>query len=201
MHSGVPACWTRGSWRAAVLKACRLPCHMQVASCLLARLATRSRKILRFLYDSRRLANRSLHVLATIGNFPGVSSFLRIQAKHARSTTRLQQARLLESKNAYFQVECAVHERYRPTQIPRRRWIPRTHSRLLECPLLIGAGRIDTGTLSVDPATAEVGALMNQARNTFVKTLRHKPGDDDAAPTYIVNERGVGYRMAGPRVH
>ena len=33
---------------------------------------------------------------------------------------------------------------------------------------------------------------------TFVKKLRRKFGDDAASPAYIVNERGVGYRMARP---
>ena len=33
---------------------------------------------------------------------------------------------------------------------------------------------------------------------TFVKKLRRKLGDDAARPAYIVNERGVGYRMARP---
>ena len=35
-----------------------------------------------------------------------------------------------------------------------------------------------------------------QMVRTFVKKLRRKLGDSAAAPTYIVNERGVGYRMA-----
>ena len=33
---------------------------------------------------------------------------------------------------------------------------------------------------------------------TFVKNVRRKLGDDAASPAYIVNERGVGYRMARP---
>ena len=33
---------------------------------------------------------------------------------------------------------------------------------------------------------------------TFAKKLRKKLGDDPANPTYIFNERGVGYRMAAP---
>ena len=33
---------------------------------------------------------------------------------------------------------------------------------------------------------------------TFVMKLRRKLGDDAASPAYIVNERGVGYRMARP---
>ena len=32
----------------------------------------------------------------------------------------------------------------------------------------------------------------------FVKTLRRKLGDDAASPTYIISERGVGYRMPDP---
>ena len=32
----------------------------------------------------------------------------------------------------------------------------------------------------------------------FVRTLRRKLGDDAANPVWIFNERGVGYRMAGP---
>ncbi|MCY4382363.1 MAG: helix-turn-helix domain-containing protein [Nitrospinae bacterium] len=33
---------------------------------------------------------------------------------------------------------------------------------------------------------------------TFVKQLRRKLGDDSARPTYILNVRGVGYRMERP---
>ena len=32
----------------------------------------------------------------------------------------------------------------------------------------------------------------------FVKQLRQKLGDDAADPTWIFNERGVGYRMPRP---
>ncbi|MXW36441.1 MAG: response regulator transcription factor, partial [Chloroflexi bacterium] len=32
----------------------------------------------------------------------------------------------------------------------------------------------------------------------FVRNLRAKLGDDAASPDYIVNERGVGYRMPDP---
>ncbi len=31
---------------------------------------------------------------------------------------------------------------------------------------------------------------------TFIKQLRRKLGDEPARPTYILNVRGVGYRMA-----
>ena len=33
---------------------------------------------------------------------------------------------------------------------------------------------------------------------TFIKQLRRKLGDDPARPAYILNERGVGYRMPKP---
>ncbi len=34
--------------------------------------------------------------------------------------------------------------------------------------------------------------------HTVVKKLRHKLGDNAAAPTYICTERGVSYRLATP---
>ena len=33
---------------------------------------------------------------------------------------------------------------------------------------------------------------------TFVKRLRRKLGDDPARPTYVLNERGIGYRVPRP---
>ncbi len=38
----------------------------------------------------------------------------------------------------------------------------------------------------------------SEAARTCVKKLRQKLGEDGANPTYIFNQRGVGYRMAGP---
>ena len=38
----------------------------------------------------------------------------------------------------------------------------------------------------------------SDAVRTFVKKLRDEPGDNPASPTYIFNQRGVGYRMAAP---
>ena len=42
------------------------------------------------------------------------------------------------------------------------------------------------------------GGEMDLVRN-FVKKLRTKLGDDAARPTWIFNERGVGYRMPNQR--
>ena len=34
--------------------------------------------------------------------------------------------------------------------------------------------------------------------HALVKSLRRKLGDDAANPAYVLNQRGVGYRMPGP---
>ena len=43
------------------------------------------------------------------------------------------------------------------------------------------------------PANADANLVRN-----FVRNLRRKLGDDTARPTYLFNQRGVGYRMAKP---
>lgn len=42
------------------------------------------------------------------------------------------------------------------------------------------------------------GYAQPQLVRAFVKKLWTKLGDDPADPTYIFNERGVGYRMPKP---
>ena len=42
------------------------------------------------------------------------------------------------------------------------------------------------------------GAHPRTLDGTYVKKLRRKLGDNAARPAYIINERGVGYRMARP---
>jgi len=39
---------------------------------------------------------------------------------------------------------------------------------------------------------------MTERVRALVKQIRAKLGDDAANPTWIFNERGVGYRMAKP---
>ena len=62
--------------------------------------------------------------------------------------------------------------------------------------LSLNAGRVST----YDALLRQVwgGRHYNDTElvRTFVKKLRRKLGDDAASPAYIVNERGVGYRMA-----
>ena len=93
-------------------------------------------------------------------------------------------------------------------------------SELYEAAVVDGAGRRVRLTvkeyellriLSVNAGRAVTyGALIRQmwpAPNrgdadrvrTFVKQLRRKLGDDPARPTFVLNERAVGYRMAEPK--
>jgi len=64
--------------------------------------------------------------------------------------------------------------------------------------LALNAGRVMTyDTLLRRVWTSRDGADANVVR-TVVRNLRRKLGDDAADPAYLFNERGVGYRMAGP---
>ena len=61
-----------------------------------------------------------------------------------------------------------------------------------------GAGRVvDTEALLRQIWHGKKSADSELVR-TYVKKLRRKLGDDAANPTYIVNERGLGYRMGRP---
>ena len=65
--------------------------------------------------------------------------------------------------------------------------------------LALHAGRVMTyDTLLRRVWSGRSNADANLVR-IFVRNLRRKLGDDAARPTWIFNERGVGYRMAGPR--
>ena len=63
-----------------------------------------------------------------------------------------------------------------------------------------GAGRV----LTHEALLRQVWAGRGRSKATpkivraYVKRLRHQLGDDAARPAWIVNERGVGYRMARP---
>ena len=64
--------------------------------------------------------------------------------------------------------------------------------------LSLNAGRVVThDTLLRRVWNGRSNADSNLVR-TFVRNLRRKLGDDAASPLYLFNERGVGYRMAGP---
>ena len=65
--------------------------------------------------------------------------------------------------------------------------------------LSLNAGRVSTYDMLVRQVWGERATDHTKMVRTFIKKLRSKLGDDAARPTYILTERGVGYRMAGPR--
>ena len=60
------------------------------------------------------------------------------------------------------------------------------------------AGRVMTYPALLLAVWGKRGAEHPGPVRTYVKKLRHKLGDDAASPAYILNERGVGYRMPEP---
>ncbi|MYH34884.1 MAG: response regulator [Gammaproteobacteria bacterium] len=64
--------------------------------------------------------------------------------------------------------------------------------------LSANAGRCVNYDALIRQMWQEPGAGDSDRVRTFVKQLRRKLGDDPARPRYILNERGVGYRMAAP---
>lgn len=64
--------------------------------------------------------------------------------------------------------------------------------------LALNAGRVMTHDALLRRVWGEPGRNDRVLLRTVVRKLRAKLGDDATHPTYIFNERGVGYRMAGP---
>ena len=64
--------------------------------------------------------------------------------------------------------------------------------------LSLNAERISTYDMLVRKVWGDRATNDTQLLRTFIKKLRGKLGDAAASPTYIVTERGVGYRMARP---
>ncbi len=64
--------------------------------------------------------------------------------------------------------------------------------------LSVNAGRVVTSESLLRQAWDARESTDTERVRAFVKQIRAKLGDDAANPTYIFNERGVGYRMAKP---
>ena len=64
--------------------------------------------------------------------------------------------------------------------------------------LSVNAGRVLTYDSLLRQIWGERVTAGSEPVRTFIKKLRGKLSDDPACPTYIFNERGVGYRMAVP---
>ena len=68
--------------------------------------------------------------------------------------------------------------------------------------LSVNAGRVMTSKSLLRQLRGERDGIRAKQVRSFVRKLRGKLGDDARHPTWIFNERGVGYRMApaGPTV-
>ena len=91
------------------------------------------------------------------------------------------------------------YDRRRVTVAGRAVTLTPTEYELLRA-LAQGAGRILTheDLLRQVWAGRGHGKVKPKIVRAYVKRLRHRLGDDAARPAWIVNERGVGYRMPRP---
>ncbi len=64
--------------------------------------------------------------------------------------------------------------------------------------LSLRAGRVVPFDTLLSRVWARSDDVQPNTVRVFVRSLRHKLGDDATSPAYIFNERGVGYRMPGP---
>ena len=62
----------------------------------------------------------------------------------------------------------------------------------------LNAGRVFEQDILLRRIWSLRAGRKSEAVRTCVKKLRQKLGDNGANPTYILNERGVVYRMASP---
>ena len=72
--------------------------------------------------------------------------------------------------------------------------LTRAEFRLLAA-LLQAGGRVLTRDQLMDALYGADGAVLERAIDVHVGRLRHKLGDDPAAPRYVATVRGVGYRV------
>ena len=64
--------------------------------------------------------------------------------------------------------------------------------------LSLNAGRVATYETLLDRVREGRSDGDTKVVRTFVKQLRRKLADDAASPAWVINVRGVGYRMARP---
>ena len=114
-------------------------------------------------------------------------------------TARIRAALRRRSKPVPFILgELAIdYDRRRVTVAGRAVTLTPTEYELLRA-LAQGAGRILTHEDLLRKVWARRGTANPKIVRAYVKRLRTPLGDDDARPAWIVNERGVGYRMARP---
>ena len=94
--------------------------------------------------------------------------------------------------------ELAIHyEQRRVTVAGRPVRLTATEYEFLRV-LSVNAGRVSTRDMLMRQVWGGRETNDTELLRTLVKKLRRKLGDDAAKPAYILTERGVGYRMAGP---
>ena len=89
------------------------------------------------------------------------------------------------------------YERRRVTMNGRAVALTPTEYEILHV-LAVNAGRVVTSASLLRRVWNSNASADSGRVRAFVKQLRTKFGDDAARPAYILNERGVGYRMASP---
>ena len=115
-------------------------------------------------------------------------------------TARVQAALRRRSEPEPFRLgELAIdYEHRRVSMAGRPVELTATEYELLRL-LSVNAGRVATYDSLLRQVWAGKDAANAKLVRAFIKNLRRKLGDDAASPAYILNERGVGYRMAEPR--
>ena len=114
-------------------------------------------------------------------------------------TARIRAALRRRSNPAPFVLgDLAIdYERRRVSVAGRPVTLTATEYELLRV-LAQGAGRVLTHEALLRQVWAGRNTGDPKRVRAYVKRLRHRLGDDAADPAYIVNERGVGYRMPRP---
>ena len=115
-------------------------------------------------------------------------------------TARVRAALRLRAEPALFEFEqlSIDYERRRVTVAGRRVKLTATEYEALRV-LSIHAGRVLTYRSLLRQAWSRYDGRINpKLVHAVVKRLRRKLGEDGAGAAYILNERGVGYRMPAP---
>ncbi|MXW65375.1 MAG: response regulator [Bacteroidetes bacterium SB0662_bin_6] len=115
-------------------------------------------------------------------------------------TARIQSAlrRRAEPDNIFALKDLRIdYDQHRVTVADRTIRLTTTEYRLLRA-LSLGAGKVLIYDKLLRLVWNNNSSATKENVRTFVKTLRRKLGDDPARPKYILNVRGVGYKMYLP---
>ena len=116
-------------------------------------------------------------------------------------TARVRAALRSRAERAPFELEDLAidYERRRVTVAGRPVELTATEYEVLRL-LSLNAGRVATYRSLLRQAWGRYrGSANPKLVHAVVKRLRRKLGEDGARAAYILNERGIGYRMPGPR--